>query len=145
MSIKSMAAQFRPYQSEDEYRRMREFLREMFLRSGRRAFSWHVAWLDYARWNMCLNCAKVWLEDAAHLWEDSGRTAAFLMPDGGRGEVHFCVRPELRVPARPRRAADRQHPCQAAPGAGRRGEEGDEDFQGNSIIIREFNLQDLQN
>jgi len=76
---------------------MREFLRRVFLLNNRLERSWHVARLDYARWHTCLNCAKVHLEEVAYLWESDGQIIAFLMPDGGRGEAHFCVHPGLRT------------------------------------------------
>lgn len=76
---------------------MREFLRQVFLLNGRLERSWHVTRLDYARWHTCLNCANIRLEDVAFLWESGEQLAAFAMPDGGRGEVHFCVHPELRT------------------------------------------------
>ena len=86
---------FRPYQTEDDFWRMREFLRRVFLLNGCLERSWHVARLDYARWHTCLNCAQVGLEDVAFLWEADGVIVAFLMPDGGRGEAHLCVHPGL--------------------------------------------------
>lgn len=87
----------RPYQTEEDYWRMREFLRQVFILNNRRERSWHVARLDYARWHTCLNCAKVRLEEVAFLWETEGQIIAFLMPDGGRGEAHLCVHPDLRT------------------------------------------------
>lgn len=92
-----MNVSFRPYQTEDDFWRMREFLRQVFLLNHRLERSWHVARLDYARWHTCLNCANVRLEDVAYLWESDGQLVAFLMPDGGRGEAHLCVHPELRT------------------------------------------------
>jgi len=88
---------FRSYQTEDDFWRMREFLRQVFLLNDRREWSWHVARLDYARGHTCLNCAKVSLEEVAFLWEADGQLVAFLMPDGGRGEAHLCVHPVLRT------------------------------------------------
>jgi GNAT superfamily N-acetyltransferase len=88
---------FRPYQSEDDYWRMREFLRHVFELNGRLERSWHVSRLDYARWHTCLNCARVGLEDVAYLWESDGQIVAFLMPDGGCGEAHLSVDPGLRT------------------------------------------------
>jgi mycothiol synthase len=93
-----MKITFRPYQTEDDFWTMREFLRLVFLRNQRLEQSWHIARLDYARWHTCLNCANVSLEDVAYLWEREGQLIAFLMPDGGPGEAHFCVHPELRTP-----------------------------------------------
>lgn len=87
---------FRTYQTEDDFWRMREFLRQVFVLNDRREWSWHVARLDYARWHSCMNCANVRLEDVAFLWESDGQLVAFLMPDGGRGEGHLCVHPMQR-------------------------------------------------
>ncbi len=92
-----MKPKFRPYQTEDDFWRMREFLRQVFLLNDRREWSWHVARLDYARWHSCLNCAGVGLELVAFLWEADGQIVAFLMPDGGRGEAHLCIHPALRT------------------------------------------------
>jgi ribosomal protein S18 acetylase RimI-like enzyme len=92
-----MKTTFRPYQSEDDFWRMREFLRQVFLLNDRREISWHVARLDYARWHTCLNCAHVGLEDVAYLWEQDGQLVAFLMPDGGPREAFLNVHPALRT------------------------------------------------
>ncbi len=93
-----MKPSFRTYQSEDDFWRMREFLRQVFLLNQRLERCWHVARLDYARWHGCMNCARIGLEEVVFLWEADGRLAAFLMPDGDRGEAHFCVHPEWRSP-----------------------------------------------
>ena len=89
---------FRPYQTEDDFWRMREFLRQVFVLNHRLQHSWHVARLDYARWHTCLNCAKVRLEDVAFLWEADGQIVAILMPDGAPVEAHLSVHPVLRTP-----------------------------------------------
>jgi len=88
---------FRPYQTEDDFWRMREFLRQVFLLNGCLERSWHVARLDYARWHSLINCAKLGLEDVAFLWENDDQIVAILMPDGGFGEAHFLVHPVLRT------------------------------------------------
>jgi mycothiol synthase len=87
----------RPYSTEGDFWRMREFLRQVFVLNDRLQRSWHVARLDYARWHTCLNCAQVGLKDVAFLWEEDGHLIAFLMPDGGPGEAHLCVHPALRT------------------------------------------------
>lgn len=92
-----MKLAFRSYHNEEDFWRMREFLRQIFLLNGRLERSWHVARLDYARWHTCLNCAHVSLEEVTYLWESDSQIIAFLMPDGGRGEAHFCVHPGLRT------------------------------------------------
>jgi GNAT superfamily N-acetyltransferase len=94
-----MKTTFRAYQSEDDFWEMRAFLRKVFVLNGYTQRSWHVARLEYARWHTCLNCAGVSLEEVAFLWEDEQELIAFLMPDGGRGEAHLCVHPNLRTPA----------------------------------------------
>jgi len=86
---------FRPYQSDDDYWRLRAFLRQVFVLNHRLERSWHVARLDYARWHMCLNCAQVGLDEVAFLWEAGGAIVALLMPDGGLGEAHLAVHPDL--------------------------------------------------
>lgn len=94
-----MKPAFRPYQTEDDFWRMREFLRQVFMLNDRHEWSWSVARLDYARWHCCLNCANVTLNEVAYLWEADGQLVAFIMPDGGRGEAHLCVHPHLRTAA----------------------------------------------
>ncbi len=88
----------RPYQTEDDFWRMREFLRCVFLLNNRLMRSWHVARLDYARWHTYLNCAKVPLQEVVTLWETKEQLCAILMLDGGRGEAHLLVHPILRTP-----------------------------------------------
>ncbi len=82
------------YRGEEDYWRMREFLRQVFVLNQRLERCWHIARLDYARWHVCLSSDKVRLEDVAYLWETDGHLVAFMMPDGGPGEVHFCVHPD---------------------------------------------------
>jgi mycothiol synthase len=81
----------RAYQTEEDFWRMRDFLRTLFMANQQRERSWHVARLDYARWHSCLNCAQVGLEEVAFLWEVGDQITAFLMPDGGLGEAHRSV------------------------------------------------------
>lgn len=96
-----MKPSFRPYQTEKDYWRMREFLRGVFRANDGLERSWHVARLDYARWHLCLNCDKVRLEDIVYLWEadgDDGREremVGIVMPEGGPGEAHLMVHPDF--------------------------------------------------
>jgi len=87
----------RPYQTENDFWRMREFSRQVFLLNHYHERSWHVARLDYARWHGCLNCAKVHLEDVAFIWEADGQVIAFLMSEGDLGDAHLSVHPSLRT------------------------------------------------
>lgn len=90
----------RPYQSEDDYWRIRVFLRQVMLLNGVREWSWHVARLDYWRWHVALNCQeREAIDDVVFLWETAdGQIAAVLNPEG-EGEAHLQVHPGLRAPA----------------------------------------------
>lgn len=94
-----MKATYRSYETEDDFWRMRDFLRRVFVLNGRRERSWHVIRLEYARWHTCLNIAGVTLAEVATLWEADGKLVAFVMPDGGRGEAHLCVDPRWKTRA----------------------------------------------
>lgn len=93
-----MSITHRPYQSEDDFWRMRELLRRIFVLNDYRETCWHVARLEYARWHTLMNCANLTLNDVASLWEDGGELVGFVMPDGKRGEAHFNLLPAYRSP-----------------------------------------------
>ncbi len=90
----------RPYRDEDDYWRIRAFLREVFLLNDRREHSWPVARLDYWRWHVVENCGALPnIEDYIFLWETpDGQLAAVLNPEG-RGEVFPQVHPAHATPA----------------------------------------------
>ncbi len=88
----------RNYQQENDYWRIRAFLREVMHANGRREFSWHVARLDYWRWHVNENIEHLPLEEAIFLWEDAqGRIAGVLNPEG-KADVHLQIHPGLRTP-----------------------------------------------
>mgnify|MGYP000860837960 FL=1 len=89
---------FRSYQKEEDYWRIREFLREVFLLNNCYERSWHVARLDYTRQHILLNCTKLHLDDVAYIGEVEGKIAAFIVADGDMGEAHFSVHPSFRTP-----------------------------------------------
>jgi mycothiol synthase len=93
----------RKYQNEallfnaDDYWRIREFLRQVFLLNNRRELSWQVARFDYWRWHSVLNLNDGSLEDVS-LWEtEDGQIAAVLNPEGP-GEAHFSLHPAFYTP-----------------------------------------------
>ena len=90
----------RPYQGEDDYWRIRAFLRQVMLLNGVSERSWQVARLDYWRWHVALNCLeREVIDDVVFLWETpEGEIAAVLNPEGD-GEAHLQVHPGLRTPA----------------------------------------------
>jgi mycothiol synthase len=94
-----MKPTLRRYRDEDDYWRIREFLREVMLLNGRRELSWHVARLDYWRWHVietCRVCDPI--DRVTFIWEaPDGRIVAVLNLEG-RGEAHLQVHPRLRTP-----------------------------------------------
>jgi len=88
----------RPYQTEDDYWAIREFLRDVFIRNDRRQYSWPVARLDYWRWHVAANCNGTQVEEATFLWEtEEGRIAAVLNPEDP-GHAYLQVDPRYRTP-----------------------------------------------
>lgn len=88
----------RQAQTEDDYWRIRNFLREVLAFNGRREHSWHVARLDYLRWHFILNlqvCDPV--EKAATLWETAGDQIAAVLHPVGWSEVCLHVHPHFRT------------------------------------------------
>jgi GNAT superfamily N-acetyltransferase len=87
------------YQSEEDYWRIRAFLREVFLLNDRRELCWQVARLDYWRWHVIENCNACGpVQDVTFIWETpEGQIAAVLHPEG-RGEAHLQTHPGLRTP-----------------------------------------------
>lgn len=94
-----MTLSMRPYQSEEDYWRIRAFLRQVMLLDGVRERNWHVARLDYWRWHVALNCQnRASIDDVVFLWETvDGQIAAVLNPEG-EGEAHLQVHPARRTP-----------------------------------------------
>ena len=87
----------RPYQSEDDFWRMRRFLREVFLLDSRRSLSWPVTRLDYWRWHGILNLGDGTLENDVFLWETSeGEIAAFLNRESA-GQAYLQVHPAYKT------------------------------------------------
>lgn len=91
-----MQYQHRLYQNEDDFWRIREFLRQVFLANDRREWGWHVSTLEYARAHVYPNCSHLRMEDVVHMWEThSGQIAAVMLPMDP-GSAHFQVHPEYR-------------------------------------------------
>ena len=69
---------FHNVRGEDDYYRVREFLRACYLLTGRREFCWQPYRLDYARWHSLLNISKARYEDVMFIWEAGGCIAGVL-------------------------------------------------------------------
>jgi len=88
----------RPYQNDEDYWRIREFLRKVMLLNDRRELSWHVARWDYWIWFANPDIEKIALEESVFMWEtEAGQIAAVLNPEGhGHAfpQIHldFCTK-----------------------------------------------------
>jgi mycothiol synthase len=89
----------RRYRDEEDYWRIRNFLRQVFLLNGLHQYSWPVGRLDYWRWHGIENCdACDSIASVIFIWEtEDGEIAAVLHPES-RGEVFLQVDPRLRTP-----------------------------------------------
>lgn len=93
-----MKPTLRHYQTQDDYWRIRHFLRQVFMLNDRRERSWHVVRFDYWRWHGVENLEHFPLEEVVFLWEtDGGRIAAVLNAEG-KGEAFLQVHPGFRTP-----------------------------------------------
>jgi mycothiol synthase len=78
-----MKPTMRPYQNEEDYWRIREFLRQVMILNGHRELSWHVARWDYWIWFANPDIEKIQLEENVFIWEaENGQIAAVLNPEG---------------------------------------------------------------
>lgn len=86
----------RRYQCDDDYWRVRAFLRTLFLLHERREVCWPLYRWDYWRWHVNENIWRFGLDAAVFLWETAdSRLAAVLHPDGP-GEAFLQVHPAFR-------------------------------------------------
>lgn len=87
----------RPYQEDDDYWRIREFLREIFRLNQWRELSWQVYRFDYCRWHVYKNVVGCHPDEVVFLWEQpDGRLAAVLNAEE-RGDAFLQVHPGLRT------------------------------------------------
>jgi ribosomal protein S18 acetylase RimI-like enzyme len=93
-----MQPKMRPFAGEDDFWRLRAFLREVMLTNERQERSWHVARLDYWRWHVIDNCGEPPMQGHTFLWETAdGQMVAALNPEGA-GDAHFQVHPAWDMP-----------------------------------------------
>jgi len=89
-----MSLRMRTYRNEDDYWRIREFLRGVSLRNDRHDFAWSLLRWDYWRWHVNENIFKLNLPDVISLWETDGQIVAMLNPDSP-GEAFFQIHPDF--------------------------------------------------
>ena len=87
----------RMYQSEEDYWRVRQFLRDVSLLNDRHEYSWSLLRWDYWVWHVNMNIFHLDLREAVHLWELDGQIVAMLNPDTP-GEAFFQIDPAYQTP-----------------------------------------------
>ena len=93
-----MEPKMRRSSGEEDYERIRAFLRDLMVRNDLREHSWHVARMDYFRWHGCLNMRSYVFDESVFIWEtDDGRIASVLNPEG-KGHAFFQLDPDLLTP-----------------------------------------------
>lgn len=90
-----MKPSMRPYQTEADYWRIREFLRGVSLLNDRHDYAWPLLRWDYWRWHINENIFKLSLPEVISLWEKDGEIVAMLNPDTP-GEAFFQVHSAFR-------------------------------------------------
>jgi len=89
----------RSYNNEEDYWRIRNYLREVFQLNNCLEHSWHVARLDYWRWHMVLNCEVCEsIEKVTTIWETEEKQIAAVLHPIGQGEIRLHVHPHFRTP-----------------------------------------------
>jgi GNAT superfamily N-acetyltransferase len=82
------------YQTDEDYWRIRQFLRTVSLLNDRHDYSWSLLRWDYWRWHVNENIFRLNLAEAVFLWELNGQIAAVINPDSP-GEAFFQIHPIL--------------------------------------------------
>lgn len=93
-----MTLTMHPYAGEDDFFRIRAFLRELYLLNGRRDRAWQACRFDYWRWHGAANITHADLSQVVRLWQDvGGRLAAVLNPEGN-DDAFLQVHPAATSP-----------------------------------------------
>ena len=91
-----MKLTMRKFNNEDDYWRIRAFLRQTAQDNNLKEYSWPVPRLDYWRWHVIYTHEAYQMEDVIFIWEDeSGEIAAVLNPEGP-ADAYLNVRPKAR-------------------------------------------------
>jgi mycothiol synthase len=89
-----------PYAGEDDFWRVRAFLRSTFELHGYREYNWHVARLDYWRGHLLLNCQETdSLMDLIAIWETADGKIAAVLTTEEPGQAFLQTHPAYRSAA----------------------------------------------
>ena len=88
----------RSYQNEEDYWRIREFLRQVMVLNDLREFSWHVARLDYWWWFINVDLVKIDPKENIFLWYTEGGVLAAVLNPEDRGFAYLQIDPNFANP-----------------------------------------------
>jgi mycothiol synthase len=86
----------RSYRTEDDFWRIRDFLRQVFMLNDRHMHSWPVARWDYWRWHGILNLGDGKLEEHVWMWETSDGQIAAVLNREGAGHAFLQIHPAFK-------------------------------------------------
>jgi len=90
----------REYKDENDFWRIRAFLRETFLLHDRMECNWHVARLDYWRGHLLLNCQEIdSLMGFIYVWETADDQIAAVLTTEDPGNAFVQTHPAYCSPA----------------------------------------------
>lgn len=93
-----MRLMMRRYRTEDDYWRIRDFLREVFLVNARRELSWQTYRFDYWRWHGTENLGQGPLDEAVFIWETKDGGIAAVLNRESPGHAFLQVHPRFSMP-----------------------------------------------
>lgn len=93
-----MKLAMRSYQTDDDYWRVRAFLRQVFLLNDRLEWSWQAYRWDYWRWHGIENLGHGSLEEHVFLWETVDGQIGAVLNSEGPGQAYLQVHPGWRTP-----------------------------------------------
>ncbi len=94
-----MKLEMRPFRDEDDYWTIRQFLRDIYMRNGRREHSWLPQRLDYWRFFGMPVLGDGALDTDVFLWETQGGELAAVLNSESRGWAYLQIDPRFRTPA----------------------------------------------
>jgi GNAT superfamily N-acetyltransferase len=84
----------RSCQNDEDFWRIRCFLREVFLLNDRQERCWHVARLDYWRWHFIQNCEVCDpVDEVTTIWETPDDQIAAVLHPSSKGDAFLHVHP----------------------------------------------------
>ncbi len=103
------------YRTEDDYWRMRTFLRDVFVQNNRRKLSWPVARLDYWRWHGIMNLGDGTLETGVYLWETQDQQLVAILNQENAGQAFLQIHPAFRTTVLEEQMIAQAEDCLRAP------------------------------